>query len=304
MKNIKGFTLIELMISLVLGLLIAGAAIQIFITASQSVRFQQGVANIQNSGIFGLDYIIKDIRRANIDSNVAAMTVSTKHGGIVFSGENLTSSPESIVNKDQLEALLTLSSVGPSNLKNIKSDQLVIQYKNTIGSQYNCEGEQVLPNQFVVQRYFVKEESSSGVKSLSLRCKAMTYVGDGFTDFNISGDGELLIPNVEHFRVLFGVAKDTAPAGSLDGVMDQFAYISASEYKKLLDKPQIVSVQIGVLLRSPDSVANGTDKTKFSILDLVEKEINPHTDNARYIRSVVTQTVALRNGFGVENKAE
>ncbi len=57
-----------------------------------------------------------------------------------------------------INALLTKSSIGPSNFNNLKSDQIVIQYKNTIGSQFNCEGVKVLPNQFVVQRYFLKEE--------------------------------------------------------------------------------------------------------------------------------------------------
>ncbi|QOW51958.1 MULTISPECIES: PilW family protein [Acinetobacter] len=304
MKANNGFTLIELIISLVLGLLVGAAALQVFITANQGVRFQQGAANIQNSGIFGLDYIIKDIRRANIDSNEAAITSITKHGGIVFNVNNLTSSGSSVVNKEDLEKLLTDSSVGPSNLKDQKSDQLVIQYKNTIGSQYTCEGERVLPNQFVVQRYFIKEETSSGIKSYSLRCKAMTYMGDSETSFNLAGDGEMLIPNVEHFRIIFEVAKDTLPVGNLDGVMDQFTYVSASEYKKLQDKPQIVAVQLGILLRSPDSVSKGTEKNKFTVLDLKNKELVAHADNTKYIRQVISQTVALRNGFGVKNKSE
>lgn len=304
MNTVRGFTLLELMIALTLGLLISAAAIQVFVTANQGINFQQGAANIQNSGKFGLDYIVKDIRRSNIDSNQAAMTVDTQHGGIVLKAENLTSVASTLSGdvRTQLESFLTTSAVGPSNLKDLKSDQLVIQYKNTIGSQYNCEGKRVLPNQFVVQRYFVKEENASGVKSFSLRCKAYEYSGDNETVFNLSGDGEMLIPNVEHFRVLFGIAKDTGV--SPDGVMDQFAYVSPSEYKKLADKPQIVSIQMGILLRSPEAVSKGTDKTSFTVLDLVNKELISHNSNSKYIRQVITQTIALRNGFGVKNQAE
>lgn len=299
----RGFTLIELMIALILGSLIVAASIQVFINANQSLAFQQSSANIQNSGLFGIDYIIRDLRRANIDSNSAAMTIDTLHGGIVFNNKNI--SKATMTDAESINALLTKSSIGPSNFNSLKSDQIVIQYKNTIGSQFNCEGVKVLPNQFVVQRYFLKEEKAAATadqyRPLSLRCKATVYTGDSATSLDLSGDGEMLIPNVDHLRVLLGVARDN-PAK--DGVMDDFLYVSPSEYIKLIDKPQIVSIQLGILVRSPESVANGTELTKFTILDLENKELLTDPDKSKYLRQVITQTVALRNGFGVENRAE
>ncbi|MCO8047539.1 PilW family protein [Acinetobacter towneri] len=299
----RGFTLIELMIALVLGSLIVAASIQVFINANQSLAFQQSSANIQNSGLFGMDYIVRDLRRANIDSNSAAMTVDTLHGGIVFNNKNI--SKVTMTDADSINALLTKSSIGPSNFNSLKSDQIVIQYKNTIGSQFNCEGVKVLPNQFVVQRYFLKEEKAAATadqyRPLSLRCKATVYTGDSATSLDLSGDGEMLIPNVDHLRVLLGVARDNPVK---DGVMDDFLYVSPSEYIKLIDKPQIVSIQLGILVRSPESVANGTELTKFTVLDLQNKELLTDPDKSKYLRQVITQTVALRNGFGVENRAE
>lgn len=315
MNNQKGFTLIELMVALVLGSLIVAASIQVFINANQSLTFQQSSANIQNSGLFGLDYIIRDVRRANIDSNSAAMTVDTLHGGIVFNSKNISNA--TLSNESALNALLTKSAIGPSNLKSSNSDQLVIQYKNTIGSQFNCEGSKVLPNQFVVQRYFLKEEKTSatpdGYRPLSLRCKAVTYMGDSITNLDLSGDGEMLVPNVDHFRVLLGIARDnpvkvTNSKGEVnlvkDGVMDDFLYVSPTEYSKLTDKPQIVSIKLGLLVRSPEAVMNGTTTTTFSVLDVTNKELRTDPDKAKYLRQVITQTIALRNGFGVENKVE
>lgn len=299
----RGFTLIELMIALILGSLIVAASIQVFINANQSLAFQQSSANIQNSGLFGIDYIVRDLRRANIDSNSAAMTIDTLHGGIVFNNKNI--SKATMTDAESINALLTKSSIGPSNFNSLKSDQIVIQYKNTIGSQFNCEGVKVLPNQFVVQRYFLKEEKAAATadqyRPLSLRCKATVYTGDSATSLDLSGDGEMLIPNVDHLRVLLGVARDNPVK---DGVMDDFLYVSPSEYIKLIDKPQIVSIQLGILVRSPESVANGTELTKFTVLDLQNKELLTDPDKSKYLRQVITQTVALRNGFGVENRAE
>ena len=92
--------------------------------------------------------------------------------------------------------------------------------------------------------------AGNGYRPLSLRCKAAVYTGDAITSFDLSGNGEILIPNVDHFRVLLGVARDNEiknPDGIItqakDGVMDDFLYVSPSEYIKLADKPQIVSIQ-------------------------------------------------------------
>lgn len=64
----KGFTLIELMVALVLGLLVSAAAVQLFTGSILSTRMQQANDELQNSGIFGLDYIVRDIRLANYEN--------------------------------------------------------------------------------------------------------------------------------------------------------------------------------------------------------------------------------------------
>jgi type IV pilus assembly protein PilW len=76
----------------------------------------------------------------------------------------------------------------------------------------------------------------------------------------LNGDGEIIIPRVDHMHILLGVASDTLDATTnpaivgKDGLLDRFGYISIPNYLALITKPQIVSIQIGVLVRSPDSV--------------------------------------------------
>ena len=302
MNKIKGFTMLELLISVGLGLLIVAAGIQVFVNSSQSMRLQQSNANVQNSGLFGLDYIVRDVRRANIDSNSAAMTRDLLHGGVVLTKANLSNNTAVSVNED----LLSRSSIGPSNLKDLKSDQLVVQYRNTVGSQFDCEGQQIFPNQYVVQRYFVHQESpattTNPFPTLSLRCKSVTYTGSSISALDLSGAGSVVIPNVDHFRVLLTVAKDTTTPP--DARMDTFTNVSLSEYMKLNDKPQIVAVKLGLIVRSPENVAQGTSATKFTLLDLENKALISEAERPQFVRQVLTQTVALRNGFGVKNSTE
>ena len=55
LKYQQGFTLIELMISLVLGLLISAAIIQVFITSQRVDRVQNAGSEIQDSAVFGFN---------------------------------------------------------------------------------------------------------------------------------------------------------------------------------------------------------------------------------------------------------
>lgn len=58
----KGFTLIELMVSIGLGLLIVAAGLAIFLSSLKNSRLQEGVSQIQDGGIFGLEYIANQVR--------------------------------------------------------------------------------------------------------------------------------------------------------------------------------------------------------------------------------------------------
>ena len=89
-KNLqKGFTLIELMVALVLGLILVAAAIQLFTGGILSSQLQQANADIQESGVFGMDYMLQDIRLANV-GNTTNLEINdqTAYGGIVLTGSS------------------------------------------------------------------------------------------------------------------------------------------------------------------------------------------------------------------------
>lgn len=57
-----GFTLVELMVALVLGLILTGGVINIYISSKQTYRTQDNESRIQENGRFALQYLTKDIR--------------------------------------------------------------------------------------------------------------------------------------------------------------------------------------------------------------------------------------------------
>ncbi len=64
-KTEQGFTLVELMISLVLGLIVTGGVVTVFVQSRQSFRVDEQVARMQDEARFALDEIARDVRMAN-----------------------------------------------------------------------------------------------------------------------------------------------------------------------------------------------------------------------------------------------
>lgn len=175
-----GFTLVELMIALVLGLLISAAALQIFYTSSVNSRRQEASSQIQDNATFGLSQIQKHIRRANYGAKPTAtfdeyfMNHRTPQGGVVLTaptGTPIVSGGAKNWLTDNLSGLVlngsTISSEwltqnqsakSKSNLNGIaNSDQLTIQYQAGSGTMFDCEGAAIPEGFYVIERYFVRE---------------------------------------------------------------------------------------------------------------------------------------------------
>ena len=79
--------------------------------------------------------------------------------------------------------------------------------------------------------------------------------------------------------------------------------MSINDYMGLAagSRPRILSVQIGALVRSNQAVGGDamvSDDQTFWVLDQHVKIRTPAANAPKYVREVVSQTVALRNMFG------
>lgn len=359
MKSQQGFTLIELMIALALGLVVTAAAMLLFLTAQKSYSLQKGMGNLQDNANFGLNLITKDIRLSNLNTFSSAMNDETSHGGIVLTSsvnatKTVVTAPEvaeplsnlykTIKGVTAETKLLSRSASHASNVSCVaatdsnvqaantckagtalQSDQLTVQYKpqyvkdgeNWFGG-YDCEGVKiefpvksgttVNPLRMIVQRYFLVVDDSvdqnESNEPLALACEAGWYSETGspekisrfdsktygqFSDKN----PQIIMKRVDHFRVLLEVQAE-----------NQLRYISVADYMATQagTRPRILAVQIGALMRSAQTV--GSDAVykadqQFTVLDqTVVVKKSEKNQQVKYVRQVVTQTVALRNTFG------
>lgn len=89
MNKQAGFSLVEIMIALLIGLFLLGGILQIFSASQQTYRMQSNLARLQENGRFALDFLARDIRMAGywgcligtntditgVDNNTGVITV-------------------------------------------------------------------------------------------------------------------------------------------------------------------------------------------------------------------------------------
>ena len=128
MKKQVGFTLVELLIAMALGLIIAASATMLFLTGLKSQALQTGQSGLQDDANFGLNFILKDVRLSNLNTVQSGINDTTAYGGMVFSSSTTCGFNNSNLPIDVAETLLSQSNLNLSNAQSVRSDQLTIQF--------------------------------------------------------------------------------------------------------------------------------------------------------------------------------
>lgn len=318
----SGFTLIELMIALALGLLIVAAGLAVFLGSSRSLNLQTGQSELQQNANFGLSLVAYDLRHTNLNTVSSQRVNSTVVGsGIILKKENLPISLQSIA---KLETELVTLQAKDTNNTTEKSDRLTVQYTPATNSIFNCEGTQVLnaSSKVIVQRYYVAatpQQVAGEPTSYSLYCDAGEYFPSGslatITGLGMHGSNsaQQIMQRVDAFKVRLGVKN---PVG-------QLRYMTIDEYESamttLLAAPacatktsasctdtflQVASIHIGILSRSTGTIgadASLNNQTTFEVAGSPVTLTGDAVINKRYLRQAVNQVVAIRNTLGASS---
>lgn len=311
----RGFTLIELMIALVLGLLVSAAAIQIYVVSVRTGTTQSGAADLQDVSIFGIQGLEKELRIANLGSTTTLNTTTpgisnnTPDAGIVLSQANVmgvsaTTFGDNLLTRTGNADTPATTGNGWKGVSgtNQQSDQLTIQYTNITGSdQVDCESFTVPVDAKVIERYFLKAvtDSNSNVIGYSLRCDAGRVDPKGTGVLAAApasgsipaipgfGDaGQEVMTNIDQFKVLLGVQ---SPAG-------QLSYLSPAIYNSLettspIYRAPIVAVKVGIIARSAKPIVASNIPMTFSLFGVN----NVVANNTSYLRRTYESTTMLRN---------
>lgn len=305
-KYQQGFTLIELMISLVLGLLISAAIIQVFITSQRVDRVQNAGSEIQDSAVFGIQSIEQQLRIANLGNDGVPLNDKTALGGVVLTASVTNADAVNVVTSTQLEkGYLTRSHEMDSaggihkwngSLSNTdeKSDQLTFQYTNTTGQiLYDCEGEKIELNERVITRYFLTEDTvktNKDRKNLNLNCDAGRIASNGVLT-NFMEAGQTIVKNVDQFNIRLGIKHSVINSGVASY---EYTETSVKDYMNLTtEKPYITNIKVALLTRSKSNSPDDSAST-FNIFGATQT-LKPETNAPKYLRRVYETNTLLRN---------
>ena len=175
----RGLSLVELMISLALGLLLIAAVGTLYLGGNRTYLAEQDASQIQDAGRYALDAIGRALRQAgyaNTSSNQAAAMTP------------FTGTPIKSVSDDCPSAF-------------------TIQYDGIAGEK-DCEANTMVAGQMVQQTFFVGEDfgETSDTTVPSLRCDA-----DRPTPITCptARNGAALLRNVEDLEILYGIDTNT-----------------------------------------------------------------------------------------------
>ncbi|MBJ9953955.1 MULTISPECIES: prepilin-type N-terminal cleavage/methylation domain-containing protein [unclassified Acinetobacter] len=289
MNSQKGFTLIELIVALAIGLIISAAALQLFTGGLITTKMQEASAELQDSGVFGVDYVARDIRLANFGNvNNPVLDTTTPNGGIIFTSNDPASGKANLQLKDVSAGLLTKS--GGSSETSASSDQLTIMFQAP-NKMMNCEGKQVQANEYVIQRYFLRTDNNN----LALACDANTpgSMIPSIAGLNDSNNGEVIMPRVDLVRFYIGAK-----------VGNNFSYYTIEQFKTAVNSasspniPRVVSIRMMVLVRSKDPITNKNIDPSKESFNFPDGVVTLTDKSTKYLRRLYTTNIALRNGLG------
>lgn len=308
----SGFTLLELMIALALGLIIVAAGFAVFLSSSRSLGLQSGMSELQQNANFGLSLVIHDLRHTNLNT-VSAQKVNniTNGSGIIFSKDNL---PAGLQNIDNLEnEYVTLQNKDTDSTKG-KSDRLVIQYVPSTDNIVNCEGGTIsaASSKIIVQRYYIAQspqQVDGEPIAYSLYCDAGYYVAGSTTIEGLNNHAQQLMQRVDTFKIRLGVKN---PAGNLRYMTINEYIVAMKNIRDMCSTPidenicaknylNVVSIEVGLLSRSTGTIGSDAKLNTKSTFDIAGSSVALDGDaavNKRYLRQSVNQVVAIRNTLG------
>lgn len=311
----SGFTLLELMIALALGLLIVAAGLALFISSSRSLSLQSGMSELQQNANFGLSLVVYDLRHTNLNTGSAQRVNNIVPGsGVILKKENLPSSLQAIASLET--EYVSLQSKDADNTTG-KSDRLTIQYVPVTDNIVNCEGENITAatSKTIVQRYYVAltpQQVTGEPTSYSLYCDAGYYEPSDTVITGLNTNAQQIMQRVDAFKIRLGVKN---PSG-------QFRYMTINDYitamntiRSACPQPtvedicsknylQVTSMEVGILSRSTGTIgadASLNTQTTFNLAGgnvTLDGSSGKDILNKRYLRQAVNQLVAIRNTLG------
>jgi type IV pilus assembly protein PilW len=286
-RSTQGFTLIELMITLVLSLMITYAIAQVLISSNRSSVTTDGMSQSQETGRFVMSYLANHIRQSGLNSitddsatTQAVISCNDFPGGLFGQLGNLACTNDSALGDTQL----TIYAAGTHG------DRLAVAWIPPLptggaGLIRDCTGEGgYLEDQIVLNVFWVEPNNDNDMNNLM--CQGHTFDGAAITRSN---PPQAIANGVESMHLLFGEGIDALPSS---GDRNVGRYVSAAPAAAggVNNWDQVYAIKVSILTRSITDVTNSNALRRYVLLDAA-----PYLMTDAISRQVFTTTFAINN---------
>jgi type IV pilus assembly protein PilW len=273
-KKQKGFTLVEIMISMALGLVISGAVIQIMVSNSVTEKLNRAMASSQESGRF----IINRLRGGMLMVGLYDQMNPKLNIDVDVVNENNFVRNHPVILPNEFAVRTTL---GASQGTGGGNDTLVVSLQSNMDCRGYALGYENDEEFYVVNEYFVDDNK--------LKCRGFDgrYLrGQKAAEGHNSHNAITILDDVTNFQVTYGITDSASTSGS--AIPTRF--ITADGIQNAVNNDRtIIALRIALVVRA-DSDITVENRPSFRLLN--EANYTP-SDNGLY-KSFET-TITLRN---------
>lgn len=272
----SGFTIVEFLVAMTIGLIVSLALGQIFLGVRQSFSSQEDSSRMQENMRFAAQALSRALRQAGYRNQpaVEAALVFPRESNLaaIEGADNVSTSGLPAGNSD------TTKPTAPTNAT-VTPDRVTVRFQGSgtgtaaDGTIVDCLGNSIDYGVMATNTFAVRGVTKAdGTISSSLFCS---------TDGNWPANNEL-IPDVDNMQILYGVDTDANGAADKYVRYGDIGTVGANEDK-------IVSVRIWLLLRSATPTQTRAEAASYMLAG------TNFIYNDRFQRRVLYMTVNLRN---------
>lgn len=303
--NEQGFTLVELMITLVLSLLITYGIAQVLISSNQSSSSSDGLSEAQETARFVMSSLGRKIRASGANS-VNDNTIKTRAVmGCDIAALNAINacSAENNIGATEADITITPANDAAGGLVALSGDRLALAWVPPTTLNYpalpaeavippfppvttDCTGASFAafaPDTIIVNVFWVGLDPDPLIDRNSLFCQGHLFNGTTQTVIE-SGARQVIASGVEALQILYGEATNPLPT---NGSRNVSRYVNANEVANWDD---VYAVKMAIMTRSIGDVTNGISNNQYIMLDA---GLYNFTDTVN--RQVFSSTFAFSN---------
>ncbi|MBD3668769.1 MAG: PilW family protein [Kangiella sp.] len=226
-SNNKAFTLVEMMVAMLIGLIIIAGIMMLFVSSKQTYRLNTAMTHVHDNGRFAMNYLVSDLRKAGwVDSDI-----------VTVDGHSLAAPFDQLTNN--------IAVTGGQS-----SDGLTVRYYG----EENCIGDK--PADGIVRNQYQLQATADGlpelkcngasliknVESFQIRYGVLTANGLQYVTSDSVSDISLL----QTLQIAFSVASDEKNVidknVSLNGVLDEGPYtFNDGRYRKVFSSTIVLN---------------------------------------------------------------